>query len=107
MSNYFRITGYCEQDDFCFIMDSNGYFEKLWQFSSLLLQKGLKVLEVSNSDTFLDGNIERVDEDNTQLFVRAHAHGKPIDTTLAIDGITYKAVRVEDRIYIPNKTLTV
>ena len=107
MSNYFRITGYCEQEDFCFIMDSNGYFEKLWQFSSLLLQKGLKVLEVSNSDTFLDGNIERVDEDNTQLFVKAHAHGKPVYVTQTIDGVTYKAVKIEDKIYIPDKAQTV
>ena len=37
MENYFRITGYDEKDDFCFIIDSNGMFEKLWQFSAFLV----------------------------------------------------------------------
>lgn len=44
MSNYYRITGYCEQEDFCFILDCYGCFEKLWQFSSFLVQKGLKIM---------------------------------------------------------------
>lgn len=34
MNNYFRITGYWPESDICFIIDSNGMFEKLWQFSS-------------------------------------------------------------------------
>ena len=49
MNNYYRITGYCEKEDFCFIMDCYGMFEKLWQFSSYLLQKGLKVLEIGRA----------------------------------------------------------
>ena len=57
MNNYFRITGYCESEDFCFILACHGCYEKLWQFSSFLVQKGLKVLEVSSADKFLDGNI--------------------------------------------------
>lgn len=28
MTNYFRITGYCPENDFCFIIDCNGMFEK-------------------------------------------------------------------------------
>ena len=43
-TKYFRITGYHPSDNYCFIMDSNGMFEKMWQFSSFLIQKGLKVL---------------------------------------------------------------
>ena len=62
MNNYYRITGYCESEDFCFIMDCYGMFEKLWQFSSYLLQKGLKVLEVGGDSKFMDGNIDRIDE---------------------------------------------
>lgn len=62
MNDYYRITGYCEQEDFSFILDCYGMFEKLWQFSSFLVQKGLKVLEVSNSDKFLDSNIPRAPE---------------------------------------------
>lgn len=106
MSNYFRITGYCEQEDFCFILDCNGMFEKLWQFSSFLLQKGLKVLAVSNDTKFTDGNIPRVDENAEKLFLRATAKGKPEYVTQVIDGVTHKAVKVADKIYVPDRTQT-
>ena len=101
--NYYRITGYCPENDFCFIVDSNGMFEKLWQFSSLLIQKGLKVLEVSNLEKIIDINIKPSPEDKEHIILRANADGKPEYITQTIDGITYKAVKVGDKIYIPNK----
>lgn len=36
---YYLIQACYPQDDFSFIVDSNGMFEKLWQFSSYLIQK--------------------------------------------------------------------
>ncbi len=105
MNNYYRITGYCEQKDFCFIIDCYGMFEKLWQFSSYLLQKGLKVLEVGNDTKFMDGNIPRISENKDKLFLRANAKGKPEYVTQTVNGIAYKAVKVADRIYIPDKAL--
>ncbi len=102
-TNYFRITGYCEQDNFCFIMDCYGMFEKLWQFSSFLITKGLKVLEVGNAEKFSDCNISRIPPNTDQLSLRAIAHGKPEYTTQQVDGVTYKAVKVADKIYVPNK----
>ena len=107
MSNYYRITGYCEQEDFCFILDCYGVFEKLWQFSSFLVQKGLKVLEVGSDAKFLDGNIPRAPENAEKLILRANAKGKPEFTMQTIDGVTYKAVKIADKIYIPDKTQTV
>ncbi len=107
MSNYFRITGYCEQEDFCFIMDCHGYFEKLWQFSSFLVQKGLKVLEVGNDTKFLDGNIPRVPENHDKVILRANAKGKPEYVTQVIDGITYKAVKVTDKVYVPDRAIII
>lgn len=107
MNNYYRITGYCEKEDFCFIMDCYGMFEKLWQFSSYLLQKGLKVLEVGNETKFTDGNIERIEEDTEKIYLRANAKGKPEYVTESVNGITYKAVKVSDKIYIPDRTRTV
>ena len=101
--NYYRISGYCPENDFCFIVDSNGMFEKLWQFSSLLIQKGLKVLEVSNLEKIIDINIKPSPEDKEHIILRANADGKPEYITQTIDGITYKAVKVGDKIYIPNK----
>ncbi len=107
MNNYYRITGYCEQKDFCFIIDCYGKFEKLWQFSSHLIQKGLKVLEVGNSEKFMDGNLERITEPTDKLILRAAAHGKPEYTTQAINGVTYKAAEVADKIYLPDRTQTI
>ena len=107
MNNYYRITGYCEKEDFCFIMDCYGMFEKLWQFSSYLLQKGLTVLEVGNTDKFTDGNIDRIEEDTEKIYLRANAKGKPEYVTENVNGVAYKAVKVADKIYIPDKTQTV
>lgn len=59
MENYFRITGYNEKDNYCFIVDSNGMFEELWQFSSYLIQKGLKIIEVSKIENMIDVNIKK------------------------------------------------
>ena len=100
MKNYFRITGYCPEHNFSFIVDSNGMFEKLWQFSSYLIQKGLKVLEVSNSEKFKDINIEPIEEDKNHIILRATAEGKPEYIDHLIDGASYKAVKVGEKIYI-------
>ena len=67
-------------------MDCFGCYEKLWQFSAFLISKGLKVLEVGNDDKFLDGNIQRADEDKEQLILRANAPGKPSYITTTVDG---------------------
>ncbi len=102
MTNYFRITGYCPENDFCFIIDSNGMFEKKWQFSSFLIQKGLKVLEISDAETFIDININKTEEDKERIFLRANADGKPQYIEHEINGVNYKAVKVADKMYIPN-----
>ena len=104
MTNYFRITAYHEKEDLSVIMDSNGKFEKLWQFSSYMLQKGFKVLEVSNADNFLDVNIDYADKDTEHVLLRAAQTGKPNYITEYIGDVPYKAVQVNDMIYIPERT---
>ena len=76
MANYFRITAYHPAKNICAIFDSNGRFEKLWQFSAYLVQKGFKIVEVGADDTFLDGNIPKAPAGAQQL-VRACAKGSP------------------------------
>lgn len=107
MKNYFRITGYCKEQDFSFILDFYGCFTELWQFSSFLVNKDLQVLEVGNATKFLDGNFDRVPENSDKLLLRANADGKPIYTTLTVDGVTYTAVKVANKIYVPDRTKTV
>ena len=100
-TKYFRITGYHPSDNYCFIMDSNGMFEKMWQFSSFLIQKGFKVLEVSNDEQFKDIDIKRAEENNKQIYLRANAKGKPIYTEKIINGAPQTVVTVGKKSYIP------
>jgi hypothetical protein len=99
---YYRITAYHPTENVSVIMDSNGKYEKLWQFSSELLQKGFKILEVSNDERFLDINITKT-EPTDKIVLRATATGKPENATHLIDGVTYYAVKVDGKIYIPDK----
>ena len=101
-NQFYRITAYYPQDDFSFIIDSNGMFEKLWQFSSYLIQKGLKVLEVNKLENIIDFNISQAEEDREHIILRATADGKPEYIEQIVNGITYKAVKIGDKIYIPN-----
>lgn len=111
MNNYYRITGYCEEKDFCFILDCYGMYEKLWQFSSMLVQKGLKVLEVGNDTKFIDtigeSRLARVEPNTEKILLRANNKGKPEYTTQTVNGVAYKAVKVADKVYIPDRSQTV
>ena len=86
MANYYRITAYHPGEDYCFIVDSHGRFEKLWQFSSYLVNKGVTVLEVSNEDKFLDGNMKRAKEHPEYLYIQSAQRGKPTMTIETVDG---------------------
>lgn len=81
-------------------------FEKLWEFSSLMIQHKIQVLEVANDTKFLDGNIGKVEYEANHITLRATAKGLPENTTYTIDDIAYKAIRVADKIYVPDKNFT-
>lgn len=83
--------------------DSNGMFEKLWQFSSYLLQKGFEIIEVSKQENMLDINIKPIKENSNKLLLRTYATGKPEHIKQTINGQTYSAIKIGDKIYIPNK----
>lgn len=101
--NYYRITAYDKNHNYSYIIDSNGMFEKLWQFSSYLLQKGFEIIEVSKQENMLDINIKPIEENNDKLFLRAYATGKPERIEQTINGQTYNAIKIGDKVYIPNK----
>ena len=77
MSNYFRITGFCPSKNVCFIADSNGRLKEIWEFSSYLIGKGVKVLEVGDDNKFKIGNIELATPDKENIIIRACAKGQP------------------------------
>ena len=93
MANYFCITAYHPAENVCAVFDSNGRFEKLWQFSAFLVQKGFKIIEVGSDDKFCEGNIPKVQED-TSLILRACAKGEPkkYGTAIIIHGKHYEVI---------------
>lgn len=94
MSNYFRITAYHPAENLSAIFDSNGYFEKLWQFSAYLIQKGFKIIEVGNEEKFDEGDMPKVEPDNTHVIVRACKSGLPEITgnRITVEGKSYSII---------------
>ena len=84
MANYFRITAYHPAENVCAIFDSNGRFEKLWQFSSYLIQKGFKIIEV-----------DRAPAEKDKIILRACAKGQPVinGSTVQVNGKCYHITR--------------
>lgn len=78
MTKYFRISAYYPKEDISFIMDSNGRFEKLWQFSAYLVSKGCKILEVGTDETVSHINIEKVEVICDKVILRACSKSNPI-----------------------------
>jgi hypothetical protein len=102
-TQYFRITAYHPTENLSAIFDSFGFYEKLWQFSSHLIAKGFQVIEVSAFEKFLDGNFTKSEPEPDKLILRAHHTGRPEATSFEHNGVTYPAVKVANKIYIPDK----
>ena len=92
MAIYFRITAYHPEENILLIIDSNGKFEKLWQFSSFLVSKGFKILEAGNEESFDEGNIPKAFLDAHNMILRACNRGKPVcqDGKIEVKGRYYQ-----------------
>ena len=88
MANYFRITAYHPARNVCAVFDSNGRFEKLWQFSSYLVFKDFEIFEVSTA--FEEGDLIRVSE-SEYIVLRACGKGCPqrIGNAIVVQGKRY------------------
>lgn len=91
MTNYFRITAYHPAENISAIFDSNGMFEKLWQFSAYLVGKGFKILAVSGEEKFSDGDMPKAEYDNIHIILRACKSGEPEikGNRITVEGKTY------------------
>ena len=92
---YFRVTVYHPAEDVSAIIDSNGYFEKLWQLSASLVQKGFKILEVGADDRFLEGDLPKLEADSQHLLLRVCKAGRP--------DYTNGVVQIGGKGYIPER----
>ena len=91
MSNYFRITAYHPAENLSAIFDRNGYFEKLWQFSAYLIQKGFKIIEVGNEEKFDEGDMPKAERNTVHIILRACKSGQPDiqGNTIMVEGKRY------------------
>ena len=91
MANYFRITAYHPTENLSVIMDSNGLFQKLWQFSSFMVSKGFKIIEVGGEDKFDDGDMPKAERDTVHIILRACKSGQPDikDNRITVEGKSY------------------
>lgn len=94
MKNYFRITAYHPVLDVSFIIDSVNQHEEIWEFSADLVSKKCKILEVSESSQFDDGNIPKASANGDNYILRACMKGK-IEKQSG-------AVNINGRFYTPN-----
>ena len=76
-NNYYRITAYNKDLDVCLIADSNGKFEKLWQFSSFFVCKGFEIIAVGKEEDFSLGNISKANPDRNNILIRACGKDRP------------------------------
>ena len=91
MYNYYRITAYHPEKNISVIADSNGKFEKLWQFSSFFVCKGFEIISVGKEENFSFGNIPKANPDKNNILLRACGKGKPFieNNVIEIRGKTY------------------
>ena len=86
---------YHPQKDICAVFDSNGMFEAIWQFSSLLVQKGFKIIEVGNDKKFSDGDFPKTEESSDKILLRACAKGRPVrdGNRIEVNGKSYEVTK--------------
>ena len=91
MANYFRITAYHPTENLSVIMDSNGLFEKLWQFSSYMVSKGFKIIEVGDENKFDEGDMPKAEQDTVHVILRACKSGEPeiAGNRITVEGKSY------------------
>lgn len=69
MHNYYRVKAHFEKENITAVFDSHGYFEKLWQFSALIVEKGGTILDVQKDEQMTD-TYTRVEENAKKIFLR-------------------------------------
>ena len=99
MANYFRITAYHIEQDLSAILDSNGRFEKLWQFSSFLVNKGFKIIEVTTSDKLVYDPFPLLEKESNKILLRSIAKGLPMIQEVTYQDRPCKAICVGGNTY--------
>lgn len=99
MSNYYRITAHHKTEDIAIILDSNGKFEKLWQFSSFLVNKGFSIIDVCKIENYIDGTFPLTENRSDKLLVRAVQKGMPKVEAMTYQNKPCRTVTVDGKTY--------
>ncbi len=97
--NYFRITVYNPKHDFSAILDANGKYSELWEFSAYLVSKGFKIIEVGANENLIEGTFKQIAESSDKILVRGVARGRPIIKETTYENRPCKAISVYDKAY--------
>ena len=100
-TEYYRITAYHAPEGLSIIADSYGKFEKLWEFSAYLVERGFRIIAVDREQFFIDGTMPKVDAPSEKLMIRAIGKDEP--NTFPNTGYEDKAgtmVQLGDAIYL-------
>jgi hypothetical protein len=104
-TQYFRVTAYHPAEDLSVIIDSYGKYLELWEISYPLILNGFEnTVTLSYGENIIDGNITRIESSSDKVFLRSSAFGRPQNTTFEQNGAIYHAIRVGDKVYIPDRT---
>ena len=76
-TEYYRITAYHAPAGLSIIADSYGKFEKLWQFSAYLIERGFRIIAVDREQFFIDGTMPKVKAPSDKLMIRAVGKDEP------------------------------
>ncbi len=87
----------------CLVVDSNGYFDQLWELSSQFVQKDFSIIAVGTGEKFIDGDIPKMPHNTQCIAVRAVCKGKPKQITCKQNNTYYKALQIGDKIYVPRQ----
>ena len=66
--------------------------------------KGFKILEVGNDEKFIEGQIPKTGFEPDKYILRSHQKGKPTNVGCNHAGVNYIAIKVGDKVYIPDNT---
>ncbi len=97
--NYYRITAYHPDEDISVILDSNGRFDALWEFSVFLIEKGFKIIEVARDDGFDPGTLAKTAA-TPRITLRAIQADRPKLSLTERNGKRYKEITVAKHHYL-------
>ncbi len=103
MKNYFRLTAYEPNKNITMILDCYGLFEKKWQFSSFVVSRGCKIINITDDEQMLDVNVGKMDYNPNKFRLMGLIEGEAEKIKQDYEGTIYDAIKVGDKIYIPEK----